>query len=382
MLLLADWAAQAQDKSAAPLPKIMPPAGAVRVRIPLSEQGTGFCHFAARLPLPARNKLHSPGKSTSNVSADTAREIDIQVVFDVRPGRSVVSLKKWLQWGFERPPAGQKALLPQLLIPAVQLLPKPQQHHDAWIRLSHIPIEVIDTPGDVDTIVGSDLLLSVSDLTHHGEHRWLPHLHFGQLYLDLTVPVRQIHYPGTSVQYRIDAKPVGEDQRQAVAAVISPVGLPILTYVALNGKDRYPLPDGQLMPVRAVIASVLNCPGGIAMTMGTARGCGVELTEHKLPGQGIGFKTTIVRGRLHELRLEVFVAPDYTKKRDMVLKDLEVWVDSEDSDHLVWLGSQFWRRYFADPVYACHTTRHWKLYGRVNPALLVDPKSRPILSKP
>ncbi|GIW84140.1 MAG: hypothetical protein KatS3mg106_653 [Gemmataceae bacterium] len=163
----------------------------------------------------------------------------------------------------------------------------------------------------------------------------------------------------------------------AVAAVISPKGLPIFTYVALNGKSRYSLPDGQLMPVRGVVASVLHCPGGIAMTLGTARGCGLDIQPNKVPGLGTSFKTTLAKAHVQELRLEVFLAPDYTTRRDLLLKDLDVWVDLYDSDHLVWFGPQFWRQHFVDPVYACGPDRTWKLYGRVAPDLLADPKTRP-----
>lgn len=379
---LAHWGAAAQEKSGLPYKPPTPPAGAVRVRVPLTDQVTGFCHFNARVPLPRTKKTQAGTKLMTIDGQTLPREAEITVVFEARPGRSIVSVKKWLEWGFERPPPGKNALLPELLIPAVQLLPAPKKHHDVWIRLTQVPLELVDLPGDGDAILGSDLLLSVSDLTRHAEHRWLPHLHLGELYLDLTVPVGQLRYPGSSDLPLVGQRVDSTDSRTAVAAVISPNGPPVLTYVALNGKDRYPLPDGRPMPVRGVVASVLNCPGGIAMTLGTARGCGVELTEQKVPGQGASFKTTVARGRLQELRLELFLAPEYSIARDLVLKDLEVWVDLEDTDHLVWFGPQFWRDHFASPIYACNSSRVWKLYGRVDPMRLADPKTRRPLNKP
>jgi hypothetical protein len=299
------------------------------------------------------------------------------VIYEARPGCSIVSAKKWRHWGFEVPPPGKKAILPELLIPAIQLLPVRQQSQDVWIRLTQVPVELIDLPGDADTILGSDMLLSVSDLTRHAEHRWQPHFHLGELYLDLTVPIGQIR-PRDSQEVRRGSQVIADTKKYpAVAAVIPPKGLPIFTYVALNGKSRYSLPDGQIMPVRGVVASVLHCPGGIAMTVGAARGCGLDFHPDKVPGLGTNFKTTLAKAHLQELRLEVFLAPDYTTSRDVLLKDLDVWVDLHDSDHLVWFGPQFWRQHFVEPIYACGPDGTWKLYGRVAPHLLVDPRTRP-----
>jgi hypothetical protein len=373
-----------QEKSFLHPKPVTPPSGAVRVRIALTDEVTGFCHFRAYLPRIKRPPSSKLSKDLSPSEAAGSGTIPLTVIYEARPGRSIVSVKKWRYWGFEVPPPGKKAILPELLIPATQLLLPRQQNQDVWIRLTQIPLELVDLPGDGDTILGSDMLLSVSDLTRHAEHRWQPHFHLGELHLDLTVPIGQVrpresqeagqakHATPETKQFIPDTK-----RYSAVAAMINTKGLPVFSYVALNGKSRYPLPDGQIMPVRGVVASVLHCPGGIAMTLGAARGCGLDFRFEKVPGLGTNFKTTLAKAHLQELRLEVFLAPDYTTRRDVLLKDLDVWVDLHDSDHLVWFGPQFWRQHFVEPVYACGPDGTWKLYARTAPHLLVDPKTRP-----
>ncbi|MEJ5276375.1 MAG: hypothetical protein WHU94_10735 [Thermogemmata sp.] len=366
-----------QEKAVLHPKPVTPPTGAVRVRIPLTDEKTGFCHFSALLPRPKSSGASTPPSDSPQAEKGEPGHIPITVIYEARPGRSIVSVKKWRKWGFDPPPPGKKAILPELFIPAVQLLPVRQPSPDVWIRLTQIPVELVDLPGDAEAILGSDMLLSVSDLTRQAEQRWQPHLHLGDLCLDLTVPIGQVRYREMQTVRRAGKVTPGLEKYPAVAAVISPKGLPIFTYVALNGKSRYALPDGQIMPVRGVVASVLHCPGGIAMTLGTARGCGLDIRPDKVPGLGTSFKTTLAKAHVQELRLEVFLAPDYTARRDLLLKDLHVWVDLHDSDHLVWFGPQFWRQHFVDPVYVCGPDRTWKLYGRIAPHLLADPKTRP-----
>lgn len=373
---LAQQPAVGPDKASYPWKGVIPPAGAVRVRVPMTDQKTGFCHFSARLLLP-RPKMAGQ-TATASTDESKLREVPITIAFEARPGRSLVSVQKWREWGFDVPPPGQKVTLPELVIPAIQLLPKPQRGHDVWIRLTQIALDVVDLPAGNSTILGSDLLLSISDLTRRAEHRWQPHFHLDELYLDLTVPIAQVRYSGTS-ELVLRQPPAPTKQAGAllpVAVSTAPKGPPLLSYLSLNGVDRYPLADGRLTPVRGVVASLLNCPGGIALSMGTARACGIEPTEHKVPGLGVNFKTTIAKARLKELRLELFVGPNYTVPRDLLLKDVDVWIDLQDSDHLVWLGPEFWRNYLTDPIYVCSPNGTWKLYGHVDPQWLADPQSR------
>ena len=354
----------------------LPPAGAVRVQVPLTEQGTGRLYFSAQLPLPGGSLQFKNRPKPADARAEIDQRTTIKVTYDALLGsRSVVSKKKWQQWGFPLPPAGQLATIPELWIPAVQLAPNPKQHRDVQIRLTNLNVELVESPEETCTIFGSDLLLLASDLTRHNEARWQPHLHFSRNYLELTVPQNQIRRLETAEilpREKASGEEIGDEI--PVAAVVASRGSPILTYVAINGKDEYLLPSGQRMKVRAMVASALSC--GIAMTMGTARGCGVEITDREVPGQGLTFKTTMAKGRIRELRLELFPLPEGSRPRDLVLENLEVWIDLNDSDHWVWLGPDFWRQHFTEPIYVCTPQGSWKVYAFLSPRQLVDPKTR------
>ena len=59
--------------------------------------------------------------------------------------------------------------------------------------------------------------------------------------------------------------------------------------------------------------------------------------------------------------------------QDLLLKDVTVWVDKNDSGHMVWLGPNCIREQIANPVYACGLDGAWKLFGRAKPEMIVKP---------
>jgi hypothetical protein len=67
----------------------------------------------------------------------------------------------------------------------------------------------------------------------------------------------------------------------------------------------------------------------------------------------------------------------YKSQRDLVLNDVTVWVDKNDSEHMIWLGPEFLRAQFKDAVYGCGLDGAWKFHGRVMAEKLQDVKSRP-----
>ena len=78
------------------------------------------------------------------------------------------------------------------------------------------------------------------------------------------------------------------------------------------------------------------------MTIGTARGCNVEMDrENETKGMGATFETTVVKGKVKELRLGVMTGPGLKTPKDIVIQDLTVWVDKSNSGHFIWLGPRF-----------------------------------------
>ena len=128
--------------------------------------------------------------------------------------------------------------------------------------------------------------------------------------------------------------------------------------------------------MNATVSSTTRAPGGIIMTIGVARGCGVEIEKGKeITGSGTNFETNMARGTVKELRIGLQAGSK--SPRDLVLKDMRVWVDKNDSGHMVWLGPEFIRAHFKDAVHACGPDGAWKFYGRIMPEELQDVKSRP-----
>ena len=85
----------------------------------------------------------------------------------------------------------------------------------------------------------------------------------------------------------------------------------------------------------------------------------------------------MARGTVKELRIGLQTGPGFKTPRDLVFKDVTVWVDKNDSGHMIWLGPEFLRGRFKDPVYACGPDGAWKFYGRLKPEDLQEVKTRP-----
>ena len=361
VLLAASLAGAADDP--APLLKPVTPGGTrVRVRVATSEEGSGFYHFAARVP-------KAKGKK------DEAFEVT--VAFECRPGKSCVAAKKWKSWGFEVPAKGI-GVLPELVIPASQPAPKTSRRKDVDVKLTNLKLEIVDPPGEADKILGCDLLLAVSEVTRNADRIYEPRFYFADKFLELTVPGSAVKTVGSEGAPPPDPAINPDPKLVPVMGPMATRGLIIFDYAAVNGHDRHQGRDGKPAPVPVTIASTTNCPGGIIMSIGIARACGVELAGGKdLAGTGTDFKTTIAKGKVKEFRLGFRTGSDMKTQKDLVLKDVTVWIDRNDSGHMIWLGPNFLREHFEDPVYSCGPDGAWKLHGRVKPELLQDIKTRP-----
>jgi hypothetical protein len=354
--------AGAADELGPLLKPVVPPSTSVRVRITTSEEKESFLHFEAQVPKAKAKK----GEMT-----------DIKVALEVRPGKAYVTAKKWQSWGYEIP-ANKVGVLPELVIRGVQLAPKPTKGRDLDFRVSGLKVEIVEPPKNADTILGCDLLVSLRDLTRNSDRLYEPRMYFSDHFVELTVPAASVKRPGTGDDIPPEPGVNPDEKLVPFVGATTTRGVAVFTYAALNGLSRYRTPDEKEQTVSVTVSSTTRCPGGIAMSLGTARGCKVDLIEGtELKGAGTSFETAIVKGTVKEFRIGFQTGPGLKAQQDLVLKDVTVWVDKNDSGHMVWLGPEFLHSQFKDPVYACGPDGAWKLHGRVMPEKLQDVKTRP-----
>lgn len=354
--------ATAADESAPLLKPVVPGPNHVRVRVATSEEKIGFYHFAAQIPKYKGKK---------------GETFDITVAFEVRPGKSFVTAKKWESWGYDIP-ANKIGILPELIIPGLQLAPQVTKGRDVEVRIPGLRVEIVEPPMEADKILGCDMLLAMNDLTKNADRAFEPRLYFGDPFMELSVPVGSVKRPGTGDDTPPDPGVNPDAKLVPVQGPTTTRGNALFTYSAVNGTTHYKTPDGKNKAVSVTVSSTTSCPGGVIMTMGTARGCGVEFEEGKeQTGLGTSFNTTIAKAKMKELRLGFQTGDGFKSANDLVLKDVTVFVDKNDSGHMIWLGPNFLREHFKDPVYACGPDGAWKLYGRVKPESLQDIKTRP-----
>lgn len=353
----------AADEPVQLIKPVVPSATSIRVRVPTSEEKPTFYHFAAQVP-KARSKEGEMAK--------------IRVALECRPGKSVVTAKKWESWGYEIP-ANRTGILPELVIRGVQLAPKLSRGgHDVEIRFPAIRVEIVEPPVGEESVLGCDILLAMNDLTKNADRHFEPRLWFSDQFLELTVPSGSVKRPGTGDE--APPEPAIDPDEKLVPAMGPTTirGIAVFTYSAINGKTRYKNANGKYEPVRVTVSSTTNCPGGVIMSMGAARGCEIEFEKGKeMTGTGTNFETTMLKGTMKELRIGFQTGADRKGRQDLVLKDVLVWVDKNDSGHMVWLGPSFLRQHFKNPVYACGPDGAWKLHGRLSPEVLQDVKTRP-----
>jgi len=358
MVTIALTAAEAQEPG--PLLKpVTPPTTSTRVRVQTSDEKPEFFHIAARIMDQKKEKT-----------------IDLVVAFDSLPGKGFVALKKWKSWGFEVPP-NRTGTIPELIIPASQVFPKLSKGRDTEVKLTNVKVEIIEPPADGDTILLCDMLLPINDLTKNADKAFETRMYFGDKFMEFTVPNTAVKRLGTGDETPLPEPAVTTDKDLIAATGPSTLyhGVPTFSYAAIDGQATYKLPDGKNETVNVGIASTMNWQDGILMSIGTARGLGLTVENDKdLKGLGAGFDATVGRAKLKEFRLGLVTGTN--QKKDLVLKDVKIIVDKNNSNHFVWIGPRFIEAHFTDPVYGCDTAGVWKLSGRMKPEELQDIKTR------
>ncbi|MBA4064632.1 MAG: hypothetical protein C0501_13145 [Isosphaera sp.] len=368
-----------KDKTApgdpAPLLKaVAPPAGGVRVRLPAAE-GVFGDHYntytvTGEVPLAKKKKT------------DKAETVPVRVRFDNSPfALARVTEAKWKGWGYEVPKNGP-VVLPELILPASQVAPKAAKGADVRVRIPNVKLSVVRTLDDSDTVFGCDLDLAVGVLNLLADPKATePRVYFADKLVEFTAPAAAVARPGT------DAPPPPDPKVSADPALVpagtAPYDLKTADppFLSLNGKSKYKTAAGGEVTVQYSVSSVLNWSQGVTITHGTALGCGVEFDEDKplATVSAKALKGTACAGVVKELRLGLLTGPGLKAPKDLVLKDIPVVVLRNDSAHHVTFGAKFVEKYFADAVY---TAADERLYGRVKPDLLFDPKTRPADPKP
>ena len=352
----------AADEPAPLLKPAAPPAGQVRVRIPVEPGFPKTVAFSAQVP-------HGKNKQKRD---------DVVVAFDAIPGPSYITVKKLESLGYDRP-NGKEFVLPELTIPAAQVAPKAPQGHDVVVKLTNLKLTVINNPASADdSIYLRDFSLSSATLFGGAERAIQPRLHFGDEFLEVTLPASKVKASGTGDLPLPEVK-AGADAKLAAAFAPTVVrsGRPVLAYAAVNGQSSFKLAGKQVIPVDALVSSITNTPDGVIVTLGLARGCNVEMEGNAggMAATGTDVKSTLIPGKIKELRLGVYTGKGLREQKDIVIKDLPVSVDKNESQPYMLLGQKFIDAHFAEGVYAGDSTG-WKLHGRVNPDLLDDIKNR------
>ena len=358
------------DEPAPLLKPVVPPSSSVRVRIPVIEERFTTMQFKAQVPMGPKGK----GKK-----GDT---IDVTVGIETLPGPSYVSSKLWESWGYEVPP-NRIGTLPELQISGTQVAPKITKGRDVQIKWPSIRLEIIEPPGGSDKVRNTDIFLTLRDFTKGLDRTFETRLYFQDKFLELTVPASTVKRLGSGDEPPPDPTITADKELVVIAGPMTTTvptarGLPVFAYAAANGLTQYKTASGTIEYVNAGVSSTNDWEKGVLMTIGTARGCNVEMDrENEAKGMGATFETRVLKGKVKELRLGAMTGPGLKTPKDIVIQDLTVWIDKSNSGHFIWLGPRFVDAYLKDPIYACGPDGLWQLHGRIMPDLLQDIKTRP-----
>jgi hypothetical protein len=360
-VLMAGLVSRAADDPAALL-KPVTPGGSVRVRFPVTPGFPNPMTFSAQVP---------KAKKKSEL-------VDIKVAFETLPGKSYVTAKKLESWGYD---VGKlkEYFLPELYISATQLSPKPSKGADVTFKMLNVKLEVVhDAASKDDTIHQADISISSTTMFGTAERAVEPRVSFGDKFIEMTIPpANVVKRPGTDAVMAPDVTASQDTKLQPSVGTMVVRGFPVFTWASVDGQDAYKTPDGKMVPVNVGVSSISNMPSGVMVTLGLARGVKMEFDDAAagVAAVGVETKSAFVPGKIKELRLE-FAIGAKKEKKDLVVKDIPVYVDKNISEGYVLIGQKFMDAYVTDAVYH-NAGEGWRLSGRLSPDLLSDIKNRP-----
>lgn|SRR5262245_22251132 len=362
--LVAMVASSAADDLAPLLKTITPGKSQLRVRIPM----TGGTHDISQIS----------GK-VSGGGTQQKKEFDVRVALSSQPGQCHIAAKKLESWGFPVP-KNREFILPELLIPAVQIAPEAKQGRDVVVRFTNIKLQVVDVPAAaMNNIYTCDFSLTITELFKGTEKTMEPRLAFKDEFLELSVNANAVKSLGTNEMAVPEITP---DAAPELVPAVGPMtlrnGYPVFAYASVNGMESYKMANGTVVPVNVKIVSVINWDPGVVISIGLARACKVEMDQSGMGEVGVGVQanTQVLPGKMKEFRLGFYTGPGFKTQKDFVLKDYTVVVDKNSTEGFIWLGRKFITKYFKDGVYATGSDGVWKMHGRLDPELLFDIKTR------
>jgi hypothetical protein len=343
------------DDPPAPILKPVSPAGGqVRVRYPLAGGDKKVLQFSTKA-------LVAPGKARME---DTPVEITISLGTS---GRNMATDKMLRSWGYDVPAGAKVVVLPELTLTGTQIAPKAAKGSDVAVRLTSVRVEVKDADAvRSDKMYGTDLYMVLHEIVRGADRAMEPRLNFAERCLDLNFPPASVKRPGTGDDPPPDPPSKADPKLTVFAAPITARPNAVFTHVTINGMDTLKFPNGPV-PLQVILSSAQYFQEGFLLAIGAARLLGVDVDTSK--GQ-------ISEARVKELRLGVQVGAGYKTAKDFVLTDVPVLVDTFDSGPIVSIGPNFINKHFPDAVYAADRTGTHRLYGRVNPETLGEPKTR------
>jgi hypothetical protein len=297
-------------------------------------------------------------------------------------------------WGYT-PGPDKHVTLPELVLVGYQIAPTPkagkgkddkkEPAKDAvrpavLARIPSFRVECLDDVAEgTDRVLGSDLLVGVHDLTKGQDRTADPRLYFTDMFFDMTFAATLVKRAPAASEAEPDLDPVSKAD-PGLAVMVAPLANrqgvgPAFAIASLNGVDQVKNMFGATEPVNVGVTAQTSVPGGVILSNGLAIDLKLAIDPDKalrdfftLNKKGKFIPTTV-----KEMRIGVMTGKGYATARDVVIKDLDVVVDTGESGHYVWVGPNFINKYFPDGVYTVGPDGQLKLYGRVDPALLGDP---------
>jgi hypothetical protein len=354
-----------RDKDGALLKAVAPPAGQSRVRVPLAEGPMKAIQLRVQVPHPRKK-----GEATdATAGLDTLN-------------RCVVTTKMLETWGYPTP-AGKTFVLPELLVVAHQLAPKPAgKGTDVLVRVQNLKFDVLDAaPDGGGQILGADMLLFLPDLVRATAGRPPEtRFHFPEKFLDLTVPPAAVRWPGTGEDLPAAAEPEAKADPNlvVVACPLNPTPSMAFTSGSVDGIDTFQTPDGKTHAVTPLLSSVTHGGSGVIMNIGMARALklDVDLTKEAAVGMSTEKRLRLIEHTVKELRVGALTGPGLKTPRELVFADQKIWIEVTESEPALWIGYPFLVAHFKDSVLAYAADGKATLHGRVNPDLVKDPRPK------
>lgn len=346
--VLGSAALFAADGPAPVLKPAAPPGGQLRVRVPLAEGKEKTLRLKARVADPRKK----------------GETIDVTASLHTL-GRTMVSQKMAKKWGYEI--TNDTVTFPEVILPGGQLSPKPTKGRDAELKVANLKADAVVVPGDTTDLVpgfGTDIVLALPDVVAVLGRQAEPRLYFTDKFLDLNAPPAAVKRPGTGGDPEPEPVSAAEPGLTLFAAPMTNRAGTVFAYCSVNGQETVKTPDGTVHPVNAGISSPTPGEPGLVVSAGTARGLGLNYDEAK----------PLVT--LNELRFGATGGPGLKANRDIVMKNVPAVIDTTASHPYIWVGYVFVTKHFPDAVLTTTPDGVTRLHGRIDPTLLVDPKTR------